>query len=85
MRLIARLVILAKKHNHDIPTDLQGWVAQPLNIHRLQNNSYDCGVWVLAALSAVLRGRHVTGLREDDIVHMRHYLFTLTLSLPPAV
>ncbi|KAG2126328.1 uncharacterized protein EDB93DRAFT_1073177, partial [Suillus bovinus] len=71
------------KHSHDIPTDLQGWVAQPLNIHCLQNNSYNCGVWVLAALSAVLHERHVSGLQEDDIVHMRHYLFTLTLSLPP--
>ncbi|KAG2048172.1 hypothetical protein BDR06DRAFT_896156, partial [Suillus hirtellus] len=47
-----------------------------------QTNGYDCGVWVLAAIAAVLRGRHVTGLCEDDMHHLRHYLRALILSVP---
>ncbi|KAG2124876.1 hypothetical protein DEU56DRAFT_963177 [Suillus clintonianus] len=37
---------------------------------------------VLAAIVAVLRGRHVMGVREADIGDLRHYLSMLVLSLP---
>ncbi|KAG1722374.1 uncharacterized protein EDB91DRAFT_1240225 [Suillus paluster] len=84
-KLIARLFAMANKHGHHILTDLLGWVARPLNTQCLQHNSYDCGLWVLVTLTAVLCRRHVTGLREDDIHCLRHYLCTLTLSLPSAV
>ncbi|KAG2336107.1 hypothetical protein BDR05DRAFT_978861 [Suillus weaverae] len=36
----------------------------------VQTNSYDCGVWVLAAIAA------------DDMHHLRHYLRALVLSVP---
>ena len=51
-------------------------------ILRLQNNGYDCGVWVLAAMIAVLHGRHVMGVHEVDIGNLRHYLSVLVLSIP---
>ncbi|KAG2144610.1 hypothetical protein DEU56DRAFT_732418, partial [Suillus clintonianus] len=82
MKLVGRLILLARKHHHHFPVDLEGWVARPLNIQPLQTNSYDCGVWVLAAIVAVLRGRHVMGVREADIGDLRHYLSMLVLSLP---
>ncbi|KAG2115640.1 hypothetical protein DEU56DRAFT_932629 [Suillus clintonianus] len=82
MKLVGRLILLARKHHHHLPVDLEGWVARPLNIQPLQTNSYDCGIWVLAAIVAVLRGRHVTGVREADIGDLRHYLSMLVLSLP---
>ncbi|KAG0699786.1 hypothetical protein DFH29DRAFT_983380 [Suillus ampliporus] len=74
MRLIAQLFAVANKHGHHILTDLLGWVARPLNTQCLQNNSYDCGLWVPAMLTA--------GLREDDIHCLRRYLCSLTHSLP---
>ncbi|KIK34569.1 hypothetical protein CY34DRAFT_26825 [Suillus luteus UH-Slu-Lm8-n1] len=85
MKLIAWLFAVANKHDHHILTDLWGWVAWPLNIQYLQNNSYDCSLWVLATLTAVLHRRHVSGLQEDDIPCLRHYLCTLVLSLLSAV
>ncbi|KAG0706003.1 hypothetical protein DFH29DRAFT_980719 [Suillus ampliporus] len=85
MKLIGRLILLARKYQHHVPVDLEGWVARPLNIQPLQTNNYDCGVWVLAAIIAVLRGRHVTGVREADIGDLRYYLSMLVLSLPSDV
>jgi Ulp1 family protease len=48
----------------------------------VQSNSYDCGVWVLAVIIAILRGRHVTAVCEHDMDHLRHYLRALILSIP---
>jgi hypothetical protein len=31
---------------------------------------------------AVLRGRHVTGLHEVQMCDLRHYLYSLVLSVP---
>jgi hypothetical protein len=60
-------------------------LCHPLQVQHWQNNNYDCGIWVLAAIIAVLRGWHVTGVREVDIGDLRHYLSTLVLSIPPNV
>ena len=48
----------------------------------LQMNSYDCGVWVLATVAAVLRGFDATGLKEVEMADFRHYLHCLVLALP---
>jgi len=32
MKLIARLLAVARKHHHPVSVDLQGWVARPLNV-----------------------------------------------------
>ncbi|KAG1851783.1 hypothetical protein C8R48DRAFT_810421 [Suillus tomentosus] len=82
MKLIARLLAIARQQHHHVTTELDGWIARPLKITPVQTNSYDCGVWVLAAIAAVFRGRHVTGLCEDDMRHLRHHLRALVLSIP---
>lgn len=50
-------------------------------VQRLQNNDFDCGVWVLATIFAVVRGKHITGVREQDMDNLRHYLRTMVLAL----
>lgn len=42
-----------------------------------QTNGYDCGVWVLAQMSAILRGYDITDVKEDGIIHFRHFLRVL--------
>ncbi|KAG1799095.1 hypothetical protein EV424DRAFT_1276662, partial [Suillus variegatus] len=69
-------------HEHRVNVDLEGWVARPLNVQRLQNNDFDCGVWVLATIFAVVRGKHITGVWEQDMDNLRHYLRTMVLALP---
>ncbi|KAG1853791.1 hypothetical protein C8R48DRAFT_776949 [Suillus tomentosus] len=82
MKFICRLLIVARYHNKEVHIDLDGWVARPLTIKALQTNGYDCGVWILANIIAVLRGRQITGLREDEMKDLRYYLHTRVLSLP---
>ena len=48
----------------------------------VQTNMYDCGLWVLACIAAVLRGYDVPGLIEGDILHFRRHLHRLILALP---
>ncbi|KAG2113977.1 hypothetical protein DEU56DRAFT_874329 [Suillus clintonianus] len=52
-----------------------------IKLEPLQTNGYDCGVWVLAAIMAVLRGFHSTGLHEDDMEGFRQLLYHLVLDL----
>ncbi|KAG2156682.1 uncharacterized protein EDB93DRAFT_1238950 [Suillus bovinus] len=82
MNLIARLSSIAQQRRGSHPVDLTGWVACPLTVHPLQTNSYDCGLWVLAALAAVLRGAHTPGIYEKDMISFRHYVRTLVVRIP---
>ncbi|KAG1859382.1 hypothetical protein DFJ58DRAFT_840241 [Suillus subalutaceus] len=82
MRLIARFLAVVRQHGHHVHIDLAGWVARPLNTKRLQNNDFDCGVWVLAAIFAVIRGSRVTGLHEQDMGNLRRYVRSMVLALP---
>ena len=52
----------------------EGWTARPLLSHAVQSTPYDCGLWVLAAIAAVLRGKHTTGLAEQDMGALRREL-----------
>jgi Ulp1 family protease len=45
----------------------------------VQTNGYDCGIWVLAMITATLHGCHCTGLKEDHMSAFRHYLHTLVV------
>ncbi|KAG2054503.1 hypothetical protein BDR06DRAFT_1049502 [Suillus hirtellus] len=82
MKLVCRLLMVACQRGKEVHIDLDGWVARPLNLKPYQTNGYDCGVWILAAMIAVLRGHHVTGLREDEMSDLRHYLRTRVLAIP---
>jgi Ulp1 family protease len=48
----------------------------------IQTNEYDCGVWVLTSIVAILRGYHVSGVNEDFMESMRQYLAALACCLP---
>jgi Ulp1 family protease len=48
----------------------------------MQTNGVDCGLWVLAAIAAMLRGYQVTAFREGDMVAFRELLYNY-ISLPP--
>ncbi|KAG2751616.1 hypothetical protein P692DRAFT_20774814 [Suillus brevipes Sb2] len=82
IRLIARFLAVAHQRGHHFHIDLEGWVARPLNVICLQNNDFDCGLWVLATIFAVVRGNHITGLHEWDMNNLRHYMRTMVLALP---
>lgn len=53
-----------------------------LQIQAVQTNDYDCGVWVLACIAAVLKGYQVTGLREEDMGAFRSFMLSLVCCLP---
>ncbi|KAG1719196.1 uncharacterized protein EDB91DRAFT_1031320, partial [Suillus paluster] len=75
------LLSIARQHHPAVSLDLQGWKARPLILKPLQTNGYNCGVWVLAGIMAVLQGFHLTGLREDDMESFWHLLYCLVLNL----
>ncbi|KIK10554.1 hypothetical protein PISMIDRAFT_20283 [Pisolithus microcarpus 441] len=54
-----------------------GTTHQDLLLEPHQTNGYDCGIWVLAQMAAILRGYEVTGIEECDINHFWHFLSIL--------
>jgi len=48
----------------------------------IQSNGYDCGLWILAQMAAVLRGFDVTALQENDMPTFRRYLRVLVARIP---
>ncbi|KAG6839934.1 hypothetical protein C0991_010226 [Blastosporella zonata] len=82
-RLIEKLVINANRHGHPLHVVTEeGWTARPVLLHSSQSNGYDCGLWVLATISAVLCGYHSSGLVESDMPNLRSYLLRHILALP---
>lgn len=43
----------------------------------MQNNGYDCGVWVLAQIFAMFKGFGLTAFAEEDLPAFRLYLASL--------
>ncbi|KAG2125734.1 hypothetical protein DEU56DRAFT_873029 [Suillus clintonianus] len=82
MKFVCRLLMVARQRDKNVHIDMDGWVARPLTLKPLQTNGYDCGVWVLATIIAVLRGRQLTQLREDEMRDLRYYLQCRVLSIP---
>ena len=83
MTLVTHMVSLANKNSYLIPPGTEGgWMARPTSVHLRQTNDYDCGVWVLAGIAAVLQGFHVTGCSETDISFIQQYIANLACSLP---
>ncbi|KAL0573133.1 hypothetical protein V5O48_008821 [Marasmius crinis-equi] len=61
---------------------LSNWTARPLDICRRQTNGYDCGVWVLWVITAIMRGFDYAVLDESDIGAFRKYLARTIRTLP---
>ncbi|KAH7905365.1 hypothetical protein BJ138DRAFT_1138299 [Hygrophoropsis aurantiaca] len=80
MMLISRLLAIAQKHHGVIWRDMSGWIARP--VQPTQTNGFDCGVWVLAAITSVLRGFEATGMHESQMAAMRRFIRALVLSIP---
>ncbi|KAI0703077.1 hypothetical protein C8Q76DRAFT_801927 [Earliella scabrosa] len=53
------------------------WVAYSIASRRLQSNGYDCGVWVLACIAALLRGYETIDISEKDVGKFRARLLGL--------
>jgi hypothetical protein len=53
-----------------------------MQLEAIQTNDFDCGVWVLACIAAILRGYHVTGLHQENMVGFRDFLCRQILYLP---
>jgi Ulp1 family protease len=48
----------------------------------IQKNGYDCGVWVLAGIAAVLRGYHIMDFIDDDMSWFRTFVAGLIMPIP---
>lgn len=85
MKLVVRLSAIARAKGYTAPHEsFHGWIANPLMIKGVQTNGYDCGIWVLAGIWAVLRGADVTSHTEASIHRVRSSLLLAILDLPHA-
>ncbi|KNZ79946.1 hypothetical protein J132_08423 [Termitomyces sp. J132] len=82
MSFVARLIIVANQQGHALHVNTSGWIARPTVMHPLQSNGFDCGVWVLANIAAVLAGFAVTGIMEQEIGLVRSSLLRYLAALP---
>ncbi|KAF7964604.1 hypothetical protein HWV62_5077 [Athelia sp. TMB] len=82
MRLVARMSTIAQINGHAMPTFHNSWNVYPLMVKPVQSNGYDCGVWTLAGIWAVLGGFEVTSHTEATIGCVQSCLLTAILSLP---
>lgn len=82
MKLIVRLTVIARANGCSMPQDsFNGWTANPLMVKPVQTNGYDCGVWTLAGIWAVLRGYDVTSHTEASIGRVRTCILLGILSI----
>ncbi|KAK1218014.1 hypothetical protein PQX77_019312 [Marasmius sp. AFHP31] len=84
--VIRRLVTMAKDHGY-VPafaslSVLSTWSARLLQVHSVQSNGYDCGVWVLWVIAAVIRGFEFAHIEEKNIIRFRKYLANLVRTIP---
>ncbi|KAJ7580115.1 hypothetical protein C8J56DRAFT_795492 [Mycena floridula] len=80
---IHRLGLLAGQHGFPLALDpADTWAASPLSTLAVQTNGYDCGLWVLSVIAAILRESHTSGLTEVDMPQFRNLCYQLTQLLP---
>ena len=83
MALVRELVLAANMNGHPLHVVTEeGWTARPIVTTPLQTGPVSCGLWVLAAIAAVLRGYHLPPLVESDMPSLRHSLYRHILYLP---
>ncbi|KAI0701749.1 hypothetical protein C8Q76DRAFT_633393 [Earliella scabrosa] len=78
--LVHRLRRLA--HERGLPMqslDGEEWCAHTVTSDKLQTNGYDCGIWVLACIAALLQGFESVRLSEKDIGRFRTRLLGLLI------
>ena len=84
MSFLTKLALAAREHDKPFPEwkDQDEWVIQPLITAPVQTTMFSCGLWVLAAVAAILRGHHTTGVCEREIAEFRMLLYKWSLTLP---
>ncbi|KAG6887512.1 hypothetical protein C0992_011981 [Termitomyces sp. T32_za158] len=68
MSFAARLILLANLNGNPLPVIASRWIARPTILQARQTNGFDCGVWVIANIAAILSGFQVTDIQEPDII-----------------
>ena len=74
-RLIPSWCVLVQLVSRNAESDID-----VVKVSRLQENGYDCGVWILACLSAVLRGYTSVHISSSNIAEFRQRIFGLIYS-----
>ncbi|KAG7090139.1 hypothetical protein E1B28_011747 [Marasmius oreades] len=80
--VVHRLIATANDHGVKLTPPTPGWIAWPLMLQRLQSNDYDCGVWILFVMTAILRGKIIPTTTEKEIMEFRSLLVRLIRYLP---
>ncbi|KAF4568584.1 hypothetical protein EYR40_010011 [Pleurotus pulmonarius] len=80
------VLCIARPHSHSLLLfdsfgQRQSW-GRDVQVKGVQSNGYDCGVWILSTIAAVLQGYEVSGMTEDEISQFRHELLRAVLSQP---
>ncbi|TFK61371.1 hypothetical protein BDN72DRAFT_743548, partial [Pluteus cervinus] len=77
LTLVKRMYLLAELRGHPVDTSAvdEDWTAQQLVFERLQTNGYDCGVWILAFITSLLRGYDIPRISETQIPILRERLY----------
>ncbi|KAJ7202987.1 hypothetical protein B0H12DRAFT_1035731 [Mycena haematopus] len=83
MTLVTRMVVLANRNGHDlhVSTEEDTWPAYPMFQAVRQSNGYDCGLWVICTLAAVMRGFSGAEVYEADMASARSVLADLIRTL----
>ncbi|KAJ7890404.1 hypothetical protein B0H13DRAFT_2341035 [Mycena leptocephala] len=88
MVLITRLVVLANRNHHPLHVSTtdpsERWAAHPLFTvgHPRQTNGYDCGLWVLCMMAAIMWGYQDVHLSEAEMPWVRGVLRDHIRTLP---
>ncbi|KAI0628535.1 hypothetical protein C8Q77DRAFT_1067668 [Trametes polyzona] len=80
MKLVHRLLEAARNAGHNTHRPVLHetvWVAYPIATSTLQTNEFDCGVWVLACIAALLQGFDGLRLKEEELAQFRVRMFYL--------
>ncbi|KAL0061241.1 hypothetical protein AAF712_011947 [Marasmius tenuissimus] len=84
-QVVSQLTTLAKDQGLPVLSSLavlSSWIAKPLQIGHLQNNTHDCGVWVLWVIMSLVCGYDFTPLTEECIAKFRKFLARLIRTIP---
>ncbi|KAJ7573823.1 hypothetical protein C8J56DRAFT_1065738 [Mycena floridula] len=82
LKLFHRLQTLAKSQGQMLHFPSNHWSVSPNILIPVQQNGYDCGIWVLAWISAVLRGFWTSDLVESRLPQLRSLLYNACLYIP---
>ena len=82
MQLVSALIQEAGANGHPIPFGEGPWEVVSLTLRVLQTTGHSCGVWVLAAMAALVSGRHTTDLDESGIAWLCKTIFKHIVELP---